>query len=208
MKIKILFLIIFFISTAGPTQAMEISEKIQNHYQKTESFQADFIQILSNAATREQEERMGSIAFQKPLNIRWESTDPEPELLIINEQTMWNYFPEENALYQYETDDIITSRTMLRFISGQAMLKDDFNIEDQGMEDGLHKIKLVPKNPEPDLVLAYIWADDQGVMNRILVVDFFGNGNELRLKNIDLNPDFEPDTFNFDPPEGVEIIEN
>lgn len=209
MKPKIILIacILFFIF-AGQTPASEIAQRLQDRYETIDSFQAGFVQILTNAATREQEERFGRISFQKPLNVRWESTSPEEELLIIDEESVWNYFPEENAAYQYETDEILTSRNMIRFISGQARLTEDFRVEDQGMVDELYKIKLVPKNPEPDLVLAYIWSDDDGMMRRILLVDFFGNGNELRLQDMDLNPDFDKDFFTFEPPDGTDIIEN
>lgn len=209
MKLKtILFLCIVFFFSAGQAQASETAQRLQDRYETIDSFQTGFVQILTNAATREQEERFGRISFQKPLNVRWESTSPEEEILIIDEEKVWNYFPEEHAVYQYETDEILTSRNMIRFISGQARLTEDFRVEDQGMVDELYKIKLVPKNPEPDLVLAYIWSDGDGMMRRILLVDFFGNGNELRLEDMDLNPEFEDDLFTFTPPAGVDIIEN
>ena len=209
MKLNtILFLCIVFFFSAGQAQASETAQRLQDRYETIDSFQTGFVQILTNAATREQEERFGRISFQKPLNVRWESTSPEEEILIIDEEKVWNYFPEERAVYQYETDEILTSRNMIRFISGQARLTEDFRVEDQGMVDELYKIKLVPKNPEPDLVLAYIWSDGDGMMRRILLVDFFGNGNELRLEDMDLNPEFEDDLFTFTPPAGVDIIEN
>jgi outer membrane lipoprotein carrier protein len=200
--------LIFFLSAGLVAQASETAQRLQDRYETIDSFQTGFVQILTNAATREQEERFGRISFQKPLNVRWESTSPEEEILIIDEDKVWNYFPEENAVYKYETDEILTSRNMIRFISGQARLTEDFRVEDQGMVDELYKIKLVPKNPEPDLVLAYIWSDEDGMMRRILLVDFFGNGNELRLEDMDLNPELDDDFFTFEPPAGVDIIEN
>lgn len=208
MKQAIPILLFLLILMPGKLFATETADRVQEKYETIESFQAGYIQILTNAATREQEERIGQISFQKPLNVRWESTSPEKELLLIDKETVWNYFPDEKAAYQYETDEILTSRNMIRFISGKARLTQDFKVEDQGMEDGLHKIKLVPNNPEPDLVLAYIWSDDQGMMHRVLLVDFFGNGNELRLKDIELNPVLDEQIFSFEPPDGIDVIEN
>ncbi|WP_028575144.1 outer membrane lipoprotein chaperone LolA [Desulfonatronovibrio hydrogenovorans] len=196
--------------TVGLTSTWAFSETadlVQERYEAIDSFEADYVQILTNAATREQEELTGKIFFQKPLMVRWESRTPEEELLIVNQDTVWNYFPQEETVYRYQADEVLTSRTMLRFISGQAELRQDFRIEDQGLEDGFSKIKLIPKNPEPSLVLAYIWADQEGLMHRILLVDFFGNGNELRLENINLDPELEPDLFTFVPPSGAEVIQ-
>ncbi len=202
------YCLLFAFTPATESWASDAAGRLQARYETIESFQSGFIQILTNAATREQEERMGRISFLKPLNVRWESSGPEEELLVVGKDTVWNYFPEENVAYRYETDEVLTSRNMIRFISGQARITEDFQVEDQGMEDDLHKIKLVPKNPEPDLVLAYIWSDEEGIMHRILLVDFFGNGNELRLKDMDLNPDLDQDFFEFEPPAQVEVIKN
>jgi len=206
-KVFLIICILFFLS-AGPAHASVVAERLQDRYETIESFQADFVQILTNAATREQEERVGRISFQKPMNVHWESTSPEKELMIIDGETVWNYFPEEDAVYRYKTDQILTSGHMFRIISGQAGITEDFRIEDLGMENGLHKIRLVPRYPEPDLVMAYIWSDDHGLMHRILLIDFFGNSNELRLKDVELNPEFDKDFFRFEPPAGVDIIEN
>lgn len=206
MKTRLIFFCILFLLPAGQLAASEVVHRLQAHYENVDSFQAGFVQILTNAATREQEERIGQISFKKPLNVRWESTSPEEELLLIHKETVWNYFPQEEAVYRYDTDEILTSRNMIRFVSGQARLVEDFRVEEQGLEDGLHKIKLVPRNPEPDLVLAYIWSDDQGMMHRILLVDFFGNGNELRFKDMVLNPELDEQIFTFEPPAGIDIL--
>lgn len=206
-KIIMTWLSIFLLFSAGAAQASDLAEKVQKRYESIESFQAGFTQILSNAATGEQEERNGSISFQKPLKVRWEAVSPQEEILVINEDVVWNYFPADQEVYRYQTDEVLTSRTMVRFISGQAELTREFEVENQGKEHGLDKLKLVPVEPEANLVLAYIWADEEGLMQRVLLVDFFGNGNELRLEDIDLNPEFEPGIFEFTPPEDAEIIE-
>lgn len=188
-----------FICFALPATAsdQEVVDRVQDRLDALEGLKADYVQILTNAATKERQERTGSIYFKKPLQVRWEADSPDRELLVINEDKVWNYFPEDEVAYEYEVEEVLTSRAMLNFISGQAKLTEDFQVEDQGMEDGLHKLKLVPANPEPDLVLAYLWSDDQGLLHRILLVDFFGNGNELRLKSMETDPDLDLDKFEF-----------
>ncbi|MFW5731487.1 MAG: outer membrane lipoprotein chaperone LolA [Desulfonatronovibrionaceae bacterium] len=198
---------IVLLFSAGAAQASDLAEKIQTRYEGIESFQAGFTQILTNSATGEQEERSGQVSFQKPLLVRWEARSPQEEILVINDDVVWNYFPADQEVYRYQTDEVLTSRTMIRFISGQAELTREFEVENQGREHGLDKIKLVPVEPDANLVLAYIWADEEGLMQRVLLVDFFGNGNELRLENIDLDPEFEEGFFEFTPPEDAQIIE-
>jgi len=206
MKIIIILCLTLFLGMAVQAKETdpEAAEMVQNRLDALEGLKTEYLQILTNAATREKQERTGSIYFQKPLQVRWEADYPEKEILVIDGDKVWNYFPEEETVYEYEVEEVLTSRAMINFISGQARLKDDFRVEEKGREEGLHKLKLIPVNPEPDLVRAYLWADDEGLLHRILLVDFFGNNNELRLESIETDPDLDPEKFTFTT-EGVEV---
>ena len=186
--------------------AGEMTTRIQQQYASLNSFQASFVQKLTNAATREVEVRSGSIAFAKPRSIRWETVSPEKELLLVGTDVVWDYFSEEDVVYKYSVEQVLQSKTMLRFISGEANLKEDFVIEDQGDDAGMRKLKLIPKEPESNLVLAYIWVHPAtNMLGRILIVDFFGNGNELELSKVVLNLSIDPAMFTFTPPQGVDV---
>ncbi|WP_457571022.1 outer membrane lipoprotein chaperone LolA [Desulfovulcanus sp.] len=202
-------LVIFFVFFSSPVWGQDIVSKIQQQYENLNAFQAEFEQILTNAATKEQEQRYGKIYFKKPGLIRWETTRPEAELLIVGQDVVWDYFAEEEIAYKYPVHTVLSSKTMIRFISGQANLREDFVVENQGQDQGLIKLKLIPKNPEPNLVLAYIWVDQKNfLLKKVLLVDFFGNGNEVRLTNLELNPLVEDRLFRFNPPEGVQVQDN
>ncbi|MFO7818584.1 MAG: LolA family protein [Thermodesulfobacteriota bacterium] len=204
-----LLAVIFILSTGPNAFAAKVADQVQAQYDSLVSFTTSFEQILTNAGTGEQEERTGSIFYKKPEMVRWVTDSPEKEILVVGSEYVWNYFPEEEAAYKYPAREILSSKTMIRFISGQADLEDDFEIENQGREDELIKLKLVPHKPETNLVLAYIWVDDQSWMvKRILLVDFWGNGNELHLNDIQLDVDIDRAKFEFVPPEGVEIKDN
>ncbi|EFI34941.1 outer membrane lipoprotein carrier protein LolA [Desulfonatronospira thiodismutans ASO3-1] len=208
MKRIIILSLTLILCFALPATAsdQEVVDRVQDRLDALEGLKADYVQILTNAATKETQERTGSIYFKKPLQVRWEADAPHQELLVIDQDKVWNYFPDDEVAYEYEVEEVLTSRAMINFISGQAKLTEDFQVEEQGMEDGLHKLKLVPASPEPDLVLAYLWSDDQGLLHRILLVDFFGNGNELRLESMETDPELDREKFEFSP-EDVEIRE-
>jgi outer membrane lipoprotein carrier protein len=190
--------------------AQDLPAEVQSTYEGIQSFRTGFEQKLTNAATQQTQERSGEIWFQKPGLVRWETTSPEQEILVVGRERVWDYFPEEAVCYSYPADRIFSSKTMLRFISGRARLSEDFLIEDQGNDNGRVKLRLVPKEPEPELVLAYLWVDaETAVLHKILLVDFFGNGNEVTFTDLELNPEeMRPGIFEFIPPDGVEVLEN
>jgi outer membrane lipoprotein carrier protein len=89
-------------------------------------------------------------------------------------------------------------------------LKEDFQIQEQGKDaksSDWTKISLAPINPEPSLVMAHIWFDNEtSLIRQVLLVDFFGNKNQLTFEDIKLNVSIDESQFSFDPPEGVEIM--
>ncbi len=206
---KLLFFMVFCLVSAPLAQGGEVADKVQDKYESLNSLKADVKQIVTNAATGQKEKREGKIYFRQPQLIRWVTESPEKEILVVGKDAVWDYFPAEDTVYKYSVSQMISSKTVLRFISGKAKLQEDFQVKRQGREHGLLKLKLVPYEPESNLVLAYLWVDEEDwLAKRVLVVDYWGNGNELRLSGISINARIPDSRFNFEPPPGVEMRDN
>lgn len=198
--------------------AKDLPDLIQKRYESLKTFKADFVQELTNVASGEVETREGTIWFQQPSRVRWETVSPEKELLVVGPKSAWNYFEDEELAIKYSVEGLLNSKTVLRFISGKANLKDDFiiNTEWEGSEavkekwgKGFTVLQLLPNEPEPGMVLAFIGVEpDTGLLRQVMIVDFYGNGNEVRLSELELDVDLTSDMFAFTPPEGVEVEDN
>lgn len=203
----VLALLVFF--NGAPALAGETAGHMQRQYEALTSFTAAFVQTLTNAQTSEKETRKGSIAFRQPSLIRWETTSPEKSLLVVGEAAVWDYYPGEKSAYKYPTTDVLSSKTMLRFISGKARLEEDFHVTEQGEKDGLLVLDLIPKEPEPGLVQATVWVTPSTyLLSKVLLVDFYGNKNDLSLNDLLLNPDLPRSDFVFTPPAGTSVYDN
>ncbi len=190
-------------------QASGLTDAIQKRYETIQHFQADFQQELTNAASGSVEKRSGRIWFKQSSLVRWDTLKPEKELLVVGQNAVWNYIEADKIAMKYRTNQVFNSKTMVRFLSGKANLKEDFKVTEQGTEDGLIKVRLLPKEPEPTMVMAYLWVDPKThLMGRVLIVDFFGNGNQVTL--LGLTTDKRPDAklFEFTPPAGVQVRDN
>ncbi|WP_152512888.1 outer membrane lipoprotein chaperone LolA [Desulfovibrio sp. X2] len=202
-------LLLAMAAPAGAASASAITADIQKQYESLKGFTADFKQMLKSAATGQVEEREGTISYKKPNLVRWETDTPEKELLLVGKKVVWNYVPSEKTASKSPLNAVFSSKTMIRFISGQANLDEDFVVEEQGTEAGLIKLALTPKKPEPNLVQAFLWVDPQSHMLRsVLIVDFYGNANKLGLDNIRINPGLSDSLFEFTPPKGVTVQDN
>ena len=196
----------------------DLPDLIQKRYETLRTFRADFVQELTNVASGDVEVRKGKIWFKQPSQVRWETAEPEKELLVVGPDFAWDYIEEEKLAIKYSVAALLDSKTVIRFISGQANLKEDFIVktEWQGADDvrarwgkGCEVIQLVPKEAEPAMVLAYIGVEPKtGLLEKVMIVDFYGNGNELRLSNVELDPDLPSSLFAFTPPEGTQVEDN
>ena len=210
-----LLLFILFVASAPGFAAEageeEITAAIQKQYQNIESFRTEFTQELINASSQSSEERSGRIVYQRPRRIHWETRSPEKEVLILNEDTVWDYYPAEAVAYRYSLGQKFDSQTMLRFISGDVDLRREFNVQRLEPESGdreLIRLKLVPKDPDPSLVEAELHVDaEEMLIKRIKLIDFFGNRNILRFQNIERNCEPDPDLFVLEPPEDTRVVD-
>lgn len=209
MRMRTCILILALLALPLIAQASPLTDAIQKRYDSMQHFQADFQQELTNAASGSVEKRSGRIWFKQPSLVRWDTLKPEKEILVVGQNAVWNYIESDKLAMKYRTNQVFNSKTMIRFLSGKANLKEDFKVTEQGTEDGLIKVRLVPKEPEPTMVMAYIWVDPKThLMGRVLIVDFFGNGNQVTLQGLSTDRRPEARLFEFTPPAGVQVKDN
>jgi len=198
--------------------AEDLPDLIQQRYESLKTFRCDFVQELTNVASGDVERRRGRIWFRQPSQVRWETMEPEKELLVLGPDYAWDYIEADGVAIKYGVEALLDSKTVLRFISGRANLKEDFVVktEWQGADEvrerwgkGFTVLQLVPKEPEPGMVLAYVGVEPgSGLLRQIMIVDFYGNGNEVRLANVEQDVDLAADMFTFTPPEGTHVEDN
>lgn len=205
---KSLLTIIIVVLLAWPCLAAEnaLLGKIQNAYGQIDSFSADFSQTLTHKESGAVEKRKGKLEFQKPLLIRWQTAKPHPETLIVNSREIWDYLPDEEIAYRYSPEMAQDSRSIIQVLTGQAKLNKDFDVKNDGKENGLSRLILYPRDPGPQMVEARIWVDPaSGAIQRAKVIDFYGNSNDVAFDSFRPGAKIPAAQFSFKPPKGVEV---
>ncbi len=219
ITISLLLLLITVLPGISQTQDTDqIANSIQEKYESVTSFEANFEQTQTRAAIGIATNFSGHIWFKKPSLVRWETREPEEarETIVVGPDHVWDYLEDLNTASKMPVPQLLSSKTLLRFISGQANLTEDFLL--QGVWDGDEKLKnhwkdsglmlfrLVPHKPESGMMLAYIGVEPQTyLLKRIMTVDYQGNANELYMRKIDLDLEIDDDVFTFTPPKGAII---
>jgi outer membrane lipoprotein-sorting protein len=94
-----------------------------------------------------------------------------------------------------------------RLLSGQGGLLDEFDATlEEPLEDGVMRLRLVPKTAQADVEQAEVDAEPGGRIRSILLQDVQGNRTRFRFENVRENTGLPDRLFRFDVPRGVEVI--
>ncbi|GHU91987.1 outer-membrane lipoprotein carrier protein [Deltaproteobacteria bacterium] len=193
----------------GVTRAADIIALMQQRYTDLNAFSADFEQTLTHKESGVVEKRNGSLLFQKPLLIRWQTAQPHEEILVVTSKEIWDYLPEEGLVYRYPPDMVKDSRTIIQVLTGQAALTKDFDVKQEGRDGALTRLRLYPREPAPQMVETMLWSDTtSGYIRRAVIIDFYGNTNDVRFTSFNPDAHFKSTDFSFTPPKGVEMADH
>ena len=191
---------------ATAAQASDIANTIQARYEKLRTFSATFEQTLTHKESGSVEKRQGNLLFQKPLLIRWQTDKPHEETLVVTNKEIWDYLADEEIAYRYPLELVRDSRTIIQVITGQAALTKDFDVKEDGQENGLAKLHLYPKEAAPQMVEALLWVEPAtGYIRRASIIDFYGNSNDVRFTQFKPDVSLKASDFTFTAPKGVEV---
>ncbi len=203
-------LICLILGFSFPATAANIDEtlhKLQENYTNLSGFEAQITQELFHRESNSTEKRQGKIVFSKPDNILLETTNPSPEFIIVNAKEIWHYLPDEEVAYRYNVAALENSQIALSILTGQNKISDDFEVEEfKGDDINLIGLLLYPNEPSTNLVEAQIWINPKAyLIEKLTVLDFFGNTNSIVFENFKPNPKIDPEIFEFSPPENIDV---
>jgi outer membrane lipoprotein carrier protein len=207
-------LILLALTSAGGTAGLPLDDviaKIQDSYENTQDFEADFLQEVTLKTMKRTDREEGTVYFKKPKRMLWHYTKPANKKMIINPKKTWLYLPEDRIAYLQPAEQLPPSALGIRFLTGLGNLQNDFDVrytEPHPVDgQGNYLITLIPRDSRTGIAKFFLTVDGQHF--RIIqcrFADHYGNTTLLRLKNIKINGNLPESLFTFTPPPGVEVI--
>jgi outer membrane lipoprotein carrier protein len=188
----------------------EVLIEIQNRYEKTNDFEAHFIQEYIGKVMKQPNRGEGKVYFKKKGMMRWDYTIPNQKLLSDG-RTLWYYQPDEKQVLVSDVSKVLKEKTPLAFLAGEGNLSRDFNIlnlnESVSQKEDNYVLELVPKESLATLSKLILTVDKKTYT--VLQTDVFdGLGNVTRTRFIDIktNTGLSSSFFHFAIPPGTEVI--
>jgi outer membrane lipoprotein carrier protein len=210
----LLFIVMVFTPVSKPL-AEGLSERgedlvllLQKKYETTTDITSNFEQETFASGSSEGLKAEGKVYFNRPHQMRWEYSQPEPQLIVTSGKEVYVYEEEANQVMVVPRDQLLSTEISKAFFFGKGDLKRYFIVEHpvEGQPDAKWMLKLIPRNPVPQVYTIWIVVDsDTHLVKEMWLEDQLGGRTHLVFSNVKVNKGLSNDLFRFVPPPGVEI---
>lgn len=172
-------------------------------------FSAGFFQESMLKAMQISDTAEGRLIVKRPGKMRWEYHLPDEQIIITNGSTMWIYRPADRQVMVGRAPDYFGQGKGAGFLSDIRQIRDSFTITlEDAQSEGYYRLRLQPLKPNPELA-DVILSVSRTTYQVDQVITHNAYGDETRIVLQDYKFDIQPDDslFNFNIPEGVDVIE-
>jgi len=201
----------------GGAMAIGAVDNLRQFVASTRGAEGEFRQTVSGRAGQPPQQASGKFSFARPGKFRWEYDLPYPQLLVADGKQLWSWDRDLRQVTVRPLDNALGA-TPAGILFGQSELERDFilteSVANEG-EGGGKKLAWVEARPRQV-------ASGEGAVNsgfqffrfgfdgkrlqRLTMLDSFGQTTVIEFTNLRVNPSFAPGHFHFEPPAGVDIL--
>ena len=182
-------------------------------YRSLSSLTADFVQLIDNPMIDSAESR-GKLVQAGPDKLAMRFTDPPGEAVIIDGRSVWVYTPSTTPgqvirmsvpsggpIYGYNMLAWLLDRPAERYTA--SYLRADV-VGGRSMD----VVELVPAVPDLPFEKAVLWLDRaDGIPRRLEITEHSGATRTLTLSKVRANQSVPDNTFRFEVPSGVRVVD-
>lgn len=197
--------VVLLFSTASIAQTGR--QQLDTFLNQLSGYQAEFEQHLLDENLRLIEQAKGTVYLQRPGQMRWEYRSPLPQIIVADGKRLWIYDPELAQVTSRDQAQGLGS-TPASLLSSEAPVEDRFTVKEIGArDDGSTWVGLSPKETETtfrDIRLGF----KDNILTAMEFTDYLDQTTRLVFHAPSRNPAFAASFFQFEVPQGVDVIES
>lgn len=184
--------------------ALPVLAGLQEVYDKTISFEANFRQTYWNKLFDRTDTSEGTLSYQKPGKMRWDYQKPNAKSFILNKNTLWMVEPQEKIAYInrcFQSDALTAS---LVFLGGKGKLAEQFKI----VKNNPNELTLTPKVKNPVFEQLILVVDPKTFrVTQSTLIDIDGNKNVFKFEGSRFNHKISQSQFDYKASEEIELLD-
>ena len=203
-----LLLALLCLMVAGPAAAQDapqVAERVRARYADMQAMHARFVQTITSDYMDAEQRYSGTVLFEGD-RYRIETGS---QTIVTDGVTTWVYNQPEN---QVLLSDYVEDETAFSLTQFLQRFDEDYDFVYGGSEtiEGVQSdmLDMTPRNEQAPFRAVRLWVRrTDGVVPRLRVVDLNDMEMVFELSQISFDPSVDAESFQFEPPEGVEVID-
>jgi outer membrane lipoprotein carrier protein len=197
------------VATANtPVSVEDVVDRLQARFDAMADFTAKVDQELIVASAGRTLTAHGTVAFKRPGKMRWNLQSDDTQIIVADGKTLWFYQPDEQQVLRSPFETAFRSSTPISFLTGVGRIRDDFEVSIDGREEGQVTLALLPRRQGGEVGRLRLTVETGNY--DIIAAEIFdplGNITRLRFSDLKRNGGLEDSLFEFEVPDGVDIID-
>jgi outer membrane lipoprotein carrier protein len=211
---KLCFATIFVASCAGSVWAGGL-DSLDLFVSTVKTGRAEFTQVVSAPPKEGQSPRVktssGTFEFSRPNRFKFLYLKPFAQSIVADGQTLWLFDVDLNQATARKQSQVLGSTPAALIASAPDLkaLQADFTLSDAPDKDGLQWVAATPKSKDGQLDTVRVGfraAGKTAELAALEILDSFGQRSLLTFSKVEVNPTLTPDSFQFKPPAGTDVI--
>ena len=187
----------------GDAQASGV-DRLNQFMTSTVTATGEFEQRVFNRDRQVTQQSRGTLAFARPGKFRWTYSKPYPQVIVGDGARVWVYDEDLNQVTVRKLGQALGA-TPAALLAGSNEALKAFELKDEGTRDGLEWVEAIPRDKESGFERIRLGFGFSGI-ERMELVDAFGQTTELRFTGLRRNPRVDPALFTFTPPKGADVV--
>jgi len=201
-KITVLILVLLSMPLFAESTTLQ---KLEKFIASAHHVEANFTQLSLDESGKPVQTSYGKFYLQQPGKFRWNYTKPYLQEIVAKDDKVWFYDADLEQVIIKKIDQSIGDTPAL-LLSGAVDLKAKYQLLEQAQKNGLHWIKLIPKQQDSSFKYILIGLK-AGVLSEMELSDNFGQLTKIIFSELKLPKKLEPTLFDFKAPKGTDVFE-
>lgn len=207
--VVVVCLVVFPSSGSCEDEADRALALVRSAYGSMVGLKADFVQTEERPGVGVSVREEGVLSFSPPDRMRWDYGGKRPHAVVINSSKVWIHTPSRKQIIVRELTPQEMRRGAATFLSGLDGIEEDFTVQSRATGPGESiPLDLFPLEDNlPYDKISILVASDSGLVERIAIHHKLGNITTITFHDIKTGMQLEDKLFEWNVPEGTDVIE-
>ncbi|MFG5861153.1 outer membrane lipoprotein chaperone LolA [Metapseudomonas sp. CR1201] len=172
---------------------------------KAQTITGRFSQLTLDGSGTQLQETSGDLSLKRPGLFRWHTDAPMEQLLVSNGEKVWLYDPDLQQVTIQALDQRLTHTPALLLSGDVSKISENFEITHK---EGGDVVDFILKPKAKDTLFDTLRLSFRnGVINDMQLIDSVGQRTNILFLGIKMNQAIDAAQFNFQVPEGADVIQ-